>query len=240
MNETTYTFQPWHLVAFAASAFALGGVTAGAALVFGLLRSGSKLNDDVRSRRGGFTLVELLAVTAVVAVLLALTAAGIMHVHAEKVKAADGAETQELRHALGKFYAKYQCWPPDRVKLCPLLSDYDPVADRASLDSLQRVWPQLFKSGKPIAWAGLGVQLPPGGAALDDAQTLVFFLGGLGGTRGFTESATAPLGDPKLAYSRVAFYEFRPSRLTVETFPKLLNNSAVTVFGHRGGEVYLK
>jgi prepilin-type N-terminal cleavage/methylation domain-containing protein len=194
--------------------------------------------------RKAFTLMELLTVIGVIALLLALTAAGVMNVAKKHAEAANTAEMKELEESLGNFYARYQRYPPDRVKLCHLLGDYDPVVDRASVDVLQRIWPQLFKLGRPIAWAGYQngamIPLPLGGATLDDDQTLVFFLGGPQGVRGFSESVTSPIGDPGLAYTRVAFYDFQPSRLTQETFPRLLDNFRKTTFGHRAGKVYLK
>jgi type II secretory pathway pseudopilin PulG len=207
--------------------------------------------------------MELLIVMAIIALIAALTLAAIMRTTATATEAGDVADIKNLEEAVGKFYNKYNCYPPDKVKLCHFLADYNTgnPLDAESVAILQRIWPQVFKlavsasspppNNNPIPWAGFDasakiIQLPPhpitgqNCVVLEGDQSLVFFLGGLQGTRGFTDSVVLPVYDYALLGSktlitqkadRVAFYNFPIGRLgyydpaSAVTFPARYNKN---------------
>jgi prepilin-type N-terminal cleavage/methylation domain-containing protein len=195
------------------------------------------------TRRAGFTLIELLIVIAVIAIIVALVTAAIMRTTATATEAGDVADIKKSEEAVGKFFAKYQCYPPDKVKLCHYLADYNMAnpLDAESVAILNKIWPQVFKFAvssssaapynTPIPWASYDLttwtmnKLPQHPITLQNCvvlegdQCLVFFLGGPQGTRGFTDSTTFPIhdyGNPVFKGqkpARVAFYDFPVERL---------------------------
>jgi prepilin-type N-terminal cleavage/methylation domain-containing protein len=222
------------------------------------------------TRRAGFTLIELLIVIAIIAIIAALVTAAIMRTTATANEAGDVNDIKNLEEAVGKFYNKYNCYPPDKVKLCHFLADYNPsdpvygALDKESIDILQTIWPQVFKlavsasapppNNNPIPWAGFDasakiIPLPKhpitgqNCVVLEGDQCLVFFLGGLQGTRGFTDSAVLPVHDYALLGSntlitqkaeRFAAYNFPVGRLgcydpaSGAVFPARYNNTPAT------------
>lgn len=125
------------------------------------------------TRRAGFTLIELLIVIAIIALIAALTIGAVMRTTATANEAGDVADIKSLEEAVGKFYARYQCFPPDMVKLCHYLGDYNMTnqLDAESVAILQRIWPQIFKLAvsssspapynTPIPWAGYNIAYSP-------------------------------------------------------------------------------
>src|SRR5262249_22982375 len=184
-------------------------------------------------------------VMAIIALIAALTLAAIMRTTSTANEAGDVTDIKRLEEAVGKFYNTYKCYPPDRVKLCHFLADYNMsnALDAESVAILQRIWPQVFKlavsasspppNNSPIPWAGFDAsakiiplpQHPITGqncVVLEGDQCLVFFLGGLQGTRGFTDSVIFPVYDYALLganapnqqkAARIASFDFPIGRL---------------------------
>src|SRR5437667_313408 len=99
------------------------------------------------SRRAGFTVIELLVVIAIITLIAALVVGAIWRTTAVAAEAGDVTDIKNLEQAVGKFYATYKCYPPDKVKLCHFLGDYNMSnsLDAESVAILQRIWPQVFK-----------------------------------------------------------------------------------------------
>jgi hypothetical protein len=110
-----------------------------------------------------------------------------------RVRLVDGPVDQQTFHdltrldnALATFRGTFGFDAPSRLKLSETGNYNDAVAlDRDSLACLKKLWPRLdFKDG--IDWNGDGRIDPPekgGDVVLEGDQCLVFFLGGVPGTR---------------------------------------------------------
>jgi prepilin-type N-terminal cleavage/methylation domain-containing protein len=172
-------------------------------------------------RRAAFTLVELLVVIAIIALLVAIVTAGVFKVFGKRLDVKDSTDIKALEQSIGNFYAKWKVYPPDTIKLCHFLGDYDQTKspDKESVQILMKIWPKLFSFSEsasspapkntPIAWAGYDKSTNPwtpillpkhpitnqNCVVLQGDQCLVFFLGGVGGVHGFNESTTFPI-DP--------------------------------------------
>ena len=147
--------------------------------------------------RLAFTLVELLVVLAIIAILVALTTAGVLAIMKKGPATVATHEIGQLDTAIQNFKTAYKVdYIPSRLFLAEGLGEYtgrpnDPLAQE-SLAYLVRVWPQLTAPGGPwsqppssrlpgvpqfIDWNGNGKL--DSGVVLEGDQCLVFFLGGI-------------------------------------------------------------
>jgi hypothetical protein len=132
---------------------------------------------------------------------------------------------------VNNFKKQYGCYPPSRIRLRANWSDYNP-ADPLDVESQQyivRIWERL---GPFTNYKWNGVSPPPsGGAILEGDQCLVFFLGGPGGTQGFSTNPQDPCGKYKDSKGnwipQLTFYEFKTARLRPDPI-----NAARSPAGH--------
>jgi len=180
--------------------------------------------------RAGFTLVEALVVTAIIAVLFGLVTSAVMRGLQTAEDARVSAEIQQLSIGINAaFKAQFNGeTPPSFIRLRPKM-DYnlaDPV-DAWSWTILSKFWPQAKKQsdgGGPIDWGQTGSPMSQQPYLLQGHQCLAFFLGGarydngqagsnLGAHIGFSSNPINPMDTTN--QSRVGpFYEFAADRLT--------------------------
>jgi len=163
------------------------------------------VNTVARNRRSAFTLVEILVVIAIIAILAALTLAGVMVFLGKGPAVQVQNDMLQLSVALEKFKADKKFYPPSHLKLGSNYTDYTAsAADQQSLAVISAMWPQLTPANfVGIQWAG--ATLPVGGVILEGDQCLVFFLGGIpigGVPSGFSTNPTNPAaaGGDRLQY----------------------------------------
>ncbi|QEH38163.1 hypothetical protein OJF2_67610 [Aquisphaera giovannonii] len=173
------------------------------------------------TRRGGFTLVELLMVIAILGLLIALLLPAINSAVRTSRKAAIGAEINTLAQGLNAFKAQYGDYPPSRVylaengdfgsaqaiQIAPGDITFAQLSQR-TVSYLRRFFPRavLNTSGgnvwgalgsSPKVWYdfnGNGVMDPP--YILEGHECLVFFLGGIPLNNGTSFSMTGFGKDP--------------------------------------------
>ncbi|MSU80221.1 MAG: prepilin-type N-terminal cleavage/methylation domain-containing protein [Gemmataceae bacterium] len=188
-------------------------------------------------RRPGFTLVEILVVIAIIAILAALVVGGVVSFMSKGPEIQTRNDLLQLSTALDKFYAKYKFYPPDQIKLCANYSQYNVVADKASLAYIGTMWPNLGQFTN-VPWAG-STAIPATGIVLEGDQCLVFFLGGppVGSTPGLMGGFSLNPRDPiSIAggVDRERFMDFDTGRLvnrptvaypTGHPFPSMFDRS---------------
>jgi len=176
--------------------------------------------------RTAFTLIELLVVMAIIAILISLTAAAVFRFAWKGFEIDDRNTVSQLSSALGAFKTKFGAYPPSRVKLCFLSSQYT-LTNQLDADSYQflkhmfpRIEPTWGTTGIPWlqAWNSATAGSPPQPVTLEGEQCLVFFLGGQqatgGGTNGCTGYSTNPNNPMVGGADRISpFFEFKSNRL---------------------------
>lgn len=162
--------------------------------------------------RAGFTLIELMVVVAIIAVLVSLTAAGLQRARVSADRHADGNEIRQLASAVGNFQSKMKVdYIPSRLKICENWSQYGTTQlDIDSQNWLKDCWPRLTTQ---VDWNANGTVDGP--VTLEGQEVLVFALGGIGGTQGFSQNTTNPAIPAAGGETRIGpFVEFKASRLT--------------------------
>jgi prepilin-type N-terminal cleavage/methylation domain-containing protein len=195
------------------------------------------------SRRGqdGFTLIELLVVIAIIAILIGMLLAAVMNIFAPGDYAKARKDISKMSEGLAALMYERKmsnAQVPSRIMLCEDM-DYDRFINNQSVDPyraqlakdsrgfLKRFFPDInaisIPNGGPgMDWSGDGVITPSdaGTFYLDGSQCLVFFLGGINGTRGFSTNPKNPTdGRP----DRTTTFKFDTNRLTSEPFPHFLD-----------------
>jgi prepilin-type N-terminal cleavage/methylation domain-containing protein len=143
-----------------------------------------------RSKRSGFTLVELMVVILIITVLSALLAMAVSRALAAGKRTRNQIEIRQLAAAVDAFKTAYRVdYIPSKLFLSEngqAYSNANVAIYRDSLAYLQRIWPRLtFPAGGGIDWNGNGKIDPPvngpgnGDVFLTGDQCLVFFLGGI-------------------------------------------------------------
>lgn len=182
---------------------------------------------ETRHHRSAFTLIELLVVIAIIAVLVGLTAAGVMKFMGKGPELQNRNDIQQLAAAIAQFKQDFKVdYIPSRIRLCRYKATYasnpsppalgGPKLDGDSQAYIQRLFPRC--SGQWASPAGIAWGPSPVGddAILYGEECLVFFLGGHqvyspNGVEGFSTNVNDPMqggGTRKGPY-----YEFRSSRL---------------------------
>jgi prepilin-type N-terminal cleavage/methylation domain-containing protein len=154
-------------------------------------------------RRTGFTLVEVLVVTGILAILFALATGVAIRALITAQEARVTAEMRQLESAIASFKtSKGVSYLPSRFRLYPNIGSYfsaananDPLT-KASRDYLYQIWPRLDKNATNINWVPNLSTVAPGGIDLNGSECLVFFLGGPDGLSGFSKNPLNPIPPP--------------------------------------------
>jgi prepilin-type N-terminal cleavage/methylation domain-containing protein len=182
------------------------------------------------SQRNAFTLVELLVVIAIIAVLVSLSAAGVMKVMGLVPEVQTRTDISQMDAALGAFMADYQLQDPPpsklmlREDLAYNLNVTNPnyALELRSIQFLKRAFGKNLTA--PIDWNGDGKADGPW--ILEGEQCLVFYLGGIPNNSaimtgsppaclGFSTNNNNPAG---LSTSRKGpYFNFLSSRLVLGT-----------------------
>lgn len=170
-----------------------------------------------RDRRGGFTLVELLMVIAIIGVLAALLSAAVAQALRKGRQSTNQQDINQLAVALESFKTQFSVYPPSRVLLYKNLSSYG--SSQLDVDSkfyIGTMFPRI--NWVNVDWTGgVGGSGDPGWT-LEGQQCLVFFLGGIpdntsgvAGCLGFSTSQTSPQtsGGTRIG----PFFDFLSNRL---------------------------
>lgn len=178
-----------------------------------------KLRQPRRPARAGFTLVEIMIVLVILVILISLLAAAVFRAVVKSREVRDRTEISQLTAALETFKTKYGFYPPSRLKLCEVFSQYSPGSpgDDDAIHYLTRMFPQCLPQWQSpgIDWNGNGA--PDGPAILEGHFCLVFFLGGIPGRFGGPTCqgfSTNPRDPAAQTADRVGpFFQFKPERL---------------------------
>jgi general secretion pathway protein G len=161
----------------------------------------------------------MMIVIAIIAILMALTAAAVLRFVGKGREVAARNDVHQLALAMEAFKTKFGAYPPSRIHLCYNTSFYgNSQLDTDSLNFMRQMFPRCYD---PI-WSGQnsGIQWGPNvtagnanGVILEGDQCLVFFLGGQqvnGQCIGFSANPQNPCdGGTGIG----PFYEFSNSRL---------------------------
>ncbi|MFL5241413.1 MAG: type II secretion system protein [Gemmataceae bacterium] len=184
-----------------------------------------KLSTIHPARRSAFTLIELLVVMTILALLVALLAAGVFKALNKVADTRNVRELRDLRTGIVNFQNKYKIgWIPSRIRLRNDLA-YDTSLnasgqpnsplDYDSASYLSTVWHNLTA---PVTWNPNTTNTD---VTLEGDQCLVFFLGGTQGTVGgvnacvgFSTNSKQPTA---VGGDRVEpFFDFQSDRLTTK------------------------
>lgn len=161
------------------------------------------------NRRGGFTLVEMLVVIAIISVLAALLipALGRARIHAQEARVV--TEINGLSSAIANFKAKYGAEPPSRISIYLNVAGWN--GDPTSRGIIRSIWPQFdfsmtmpdpnspgnTRAAYPAYWSGT--------LNLNSGECLLFFLGGVMG-----DSSSGPNQVPT-GFAKNPMYPFAPT-----------------------------
>lgn len=164
---------------------------------------------------GGFTLIELIIVIAVIGILMALILPAISNAQKTARVAAVVTDIKSLENGLSNFKAKYGFYPPSNITLYETAAGWNSGGAAAHRAVIRRMFPN-FSFGD-VDFDGSGSAA--GAHALNGNECLVFFLGGMPDRSGGNFAMTGFSKNPNNPFatggnSRVGpFTEFQSQRL---------------------------
>jgi prepilin-type N-terminal cleavage/methylation domain-containing protein len=195
---------------------------------------------ELSSRRGGFTLIELLVVIAIIAVLVSLTTAAVMQVMIKLPQTKTRVEIGQLEASILSFSQDHNGVIMPSTLILRENNVY-PAGDPTG-NFLRRAWGKNIGVGQtagspPVAgidWNQNGV-IDANPIVLTGSQCLVFYLGGTGGTHGFSNNNNNPMsaqGNP--------YFSFVASRLQQDPSAAANNSTQFPVYidGYTPGKPY--
>jgi prepilin-type N-terminal cleavage/methylation domain-containing protein len=196
-----------------------------------------RIRDLRRMSREAYTLIELLVVISIIAILISLTAAAVMHVLWKPPEVKVRNDFSQMEGGIQQFMTEYNIeYVPSKLKLCPKYQTYqDPKTgafltplDRESVDFLQKTIGRNSKQFTNTWQSAAGIQWVAGMPAngfeiLEGQQVLVFLLGGIITKSGTQYSATGFSTDPAHPDTPSApgtnrigpFFQFDANRLSI-------------------------
>jgi prepilin-type N-terminal cleavage/methylation domain-containing protein len=189
------------------------------------------------TRRTAFTLIELLVVIAIIAILVGLTAAGVMKFVVKGPELQTRSELSQLSSAVAQFKQKFQVdYVPSRLRLCKFSARYAsspaPAAEGGpNLDAESQAYMKKLFTRCAAQWGSGGIDWTAAWAGNTDPnleaylygeECLVFFLGGQpvdsSGVPGVLGYSTNPANPMATGGARISpFYEFPAKRLVPST-----------------------
>src|SRR5438445_5247217 len=117
--------------------------------------------------RAGFTLIELLVVIAIIAILVALTTAGVYRYLQKIPEIKTRNDIAQMSTSVETFHGKFKIYPPSMIYLANTLAAYNanPLAPdyqfrQRSLQYIMSLWPRLDWTvgiNPPIDWTGKSI-----------------------------------------------------------------------------------
>lgn len=165
-----------------------------------------KLRTYQKRGRTGFTLIELIVVVLIIAMLASMLVAAAAKVIIRAKQVRTRSDISQFEPAIQSFQTTYNVnYIPSSIILDESGAVYSTPLGQASWQYLTRVFGRNIQ--RNIPWTG-GVTPY---ATLQGHQCLVFFLGGINGTQGFSLNPQNP-ADPTYPGRKGPFFEFDVSR----------------------------
>lgn len=139
-------------------------------------------------KRAAFTLIELMVVVLIIAILVSLVSSAVVMAMGKIPETQTRTEISQMEQALGAFMADYNLStsPPSTL----VLNESAPLTGPSAAFLQQVFGRNLGANGTAVDWNGDGQLNGPW--ALEGEQCLVFYLGGIGGTQGFSTNNINP------------------------------------------------
>lgn len=181
-----------------------------------------------QTARGGFTLIEILAVILIISILMAFLLPAINRVRVTARVTQVRTEISAIESAMTTFKTQFGgVEPPSSIFICETASDWFLPGNSNSRAFIRQLWPQFdfTYSTFPSNQVDINGDSSYGGVALSPPECLVFFLGGMptvtvsGGKKlfalsGFSKNPLFPFSPPTTGTNRdPAIFPFDTSRL---------------------------
>lgn len=188
-----------------------------------------------KPNRAAFTLIELMAVIAIIAVLIALLLPAVYKALGFGAQAVARHELSQLESGIQSFSSKFGVdYIPSKIKLCKYYSTYNLATqlDKDSVIFLLKCWPKMYKSDGTGNWSVSGINWHPNWTTITDTTTtsaaqatleghqcLVYFLGGVpivgtpNAVTGFSTNPANPADTTSTIARTQPFFEFQNKRL---------------------------